>query len=312
MATKRRQPEIKGVVPAIYTPFNEDFSIDEKSLQKLADRMASVDGVGAVFCIGHAGEVASLSPDERVRVVRNVAEAVAGRVPILAGVYSDSIEESVQHARDARKAGASAVTVFPPNVFFGGATADSERPFRWMAAIAKRAEVPICVFQFPPGSGLGYSTETLVRLASLPEVVAVKEGSGSPRIFEDNITALGKVDPPVTVLTSNNEWWLADLAYGGDGILSGSGPVLAKEQVALWRAMKDGNLAEARKINEKMRPLLRTFYKAPDLDMHNRMKNALVMMGVLPRATVRPPLLPLGADELKGIRAALEKVGLLG
>ena len=152
-----------------------------------------------------------------------------------------------------------------------------------------------------------------MRLASLPEVVAVKEGSGSPRIYEDNVLALRAIDPPVTVLTSNNEWWLADLAYGGDGILSGSGPVLAKEQVALWRAMNNGNLVEARKINERMRPLLRVFYKSPDFDMHNRMKNALVMMGVLPRATVsNVPLLPLGQDELGQIRSALEAVGLIG
>jgi len=308
---KRRQPDITGVVPAIYTTFNDDYSIDERSLQHLADRMASIDGVGAVFCIGHAGEVASLSASERARVVRSVAEAVAGRVPILAGVYSDSIDEAIQHARDAKKAGASAVTVFPPNVFFGGATADSERPFRWMEAIANRAEIPICIFQFPPASGLGYSTDTLVRLASLPEGVAVKEGSGSPRIYEDNVVALSAVDPPVSVLTSNNEWWLADLAFGGDGILSGSGPVLAKEQVALWRAMKSGDLASARKINAKIRPLLRVFYKGPEIDMHNRMKNALVMMGVLPRATVRPPLLPPDQKELDQIRNALVTVGLL-
>ena len=157
MGKPRRQPDITGVVPAIYTPFNEDLSIDERSLQKLADRMASIDGVGGVFCIGHAGEVASLSPAERSRVVKNVAEAVAGRVPVLAGVYSDLIEELVEHAKSAKKAGASAVTVFPPNVFFGGATATSDRPFQWFQAIGKRAEIPMCVFQFPPGSGLGIS-----------------------------------------------------------------------------------------------------------------------------------------------------------
>jgi 4-hydroxy-tetrahydrodipicolinate synthase len=306
---KRRDPHIAGVVPAIYTPFNSDLTIDERSLQRLADRMAATDGVGAVFCIGHAGEVASLTVPERKRVVRCVAEAIAGRVPILAGVYCDSLEESIEHARDAKEAGAAAVTVFPPNVFFGGATADSERPFRWIEAIAKRAEIPICVFQFPPGSGIGYSTDTLVRLASLPEVVAVKEGSGSPRIYEDNVAALGAVDPPVSVLSSNNEWWLADLAFGGDGILSGSGPVLAKEQVALWRAVKAGDLGAARRIQVRIRPLLRIFYKSPDLDMHNRMKNALVMMDVIPCAAVRPPLLPLGSPELADIRAGLKAAG---
>ncbi len=310
MVTKR-DPDILGVVPAIYTPFNEDLSIDDAGLSALADRMASVDGVGAVFCTGHAGEVASLSREERKKVVSIVAEAVDGRVPVLAGIYSDSIDESIEHAKDAKAAGASVVTVFPPNVFAGGGTSDSRRPFLWHERIAKGAEIAICLFQFPAASGLGYSTETLVELASLPEVVAVKEGSGSPLAYENNVTALAQVDPPVPVLTSNNEWWLADLAFGGDGILSGSGPVMIEEQVSLWRAMKNCDLASARQIQDRIRPLIRTFYKHPDLEMHNRMKNALVMMGQLKCAAVRPPLLPLDQSELNDIRSSLEKVGLL-
>lgn len=302
---------IEGVVPAIYTPFNENQSIDIKSLQRLADRMAGIDGVGGVFCTGHAGEVASLSAAERIIVVKAVAEAVGNRVPVLAGIYSDSLEESVQSARDAKAAGASIVTIFPPNVFYGGATANHIIPFHWFETIAHQAKVEICVFQFPISSGLGYSTETLVKLATLPEVVAVKEGSGTPRAYEANLVALKESAPRVSILTSNNDWWLADLAYGGDGILSGSSPVMPELQVRLWRAMRDGNLFEARNAQRQIRPLLDAFYRSPSMDMHNRMKNALVLMGHLPCAMVRPPLRPLGEPERQEIKTALKSAGLL-
>jgi 4-hydroxy-tetrahydrodipicolinate synthase len=162
------------------------------------------------------------------------------------------------------------------------------------------------------GSGLGYSTETLVRLAELPEVVAVKEGSGNPRVYEDNVLALSSLPSPVRVLTTNNEWWLADLALaGGDGILSGSGPVLAKEQVEIYRSVTSGDLRHAQEVHARVRPLLRAFYKAPAIDMHNRMKVALQLLGILPHATVRPPLKPIGEAERKEIRRALERVAFL-
>src|SRR5207245_11675470 len=133
--------------------------------------------VGAIFCTGHAGEVAALSRDERWQVTKRVAEAVAGRVPVLAGIYTDSITEAVAMARDARQAGAAALTIFPPPIFADGATSTSEMPFRWFETVAREAETPVVIFQFDRGSNLAYTTETLTRLASLPQVVAVKEGS---------------------------------------------------------------------------------------------------------------------------------------
>jgi 4-hydroxy-tetrahydrodipicolinate synthase len=255
--------------------------------------------------------VASLSREERKRVVTLVSEAVAGRMPVLAGIYSDSLDESVEHAKDAKAAGAQIATIFPPNVYLGGATASSEVPFHWFETIAKSAEISLCIFQFPVNSGLGYSTETLVKLATLPQVVAIKEGSGTPRAYEANLTALRAKAPQVSVLTSNNDWWMADLAYGSDGILSGSSPVMPELQVSLWRAMQNSDLKAARAAQEKIRPLLDAFYRFPDIDMHNRMKSALVIMGILPNGTVRPPLRALDKAELSAIETALRSAGLL-
>jgi 4-hydroxy-tetrahydrodipicolinate synthase len=306
-----RTPSLSGVVPAILTPFHPDGAIDDKGVQALADRMASIDGVGAVFCTGHAGEVAAMSREERRHVTRLTVEAVGGRVPVIAGVYTDSYADAVAMARDAREAGASAVTLFAPPVFADGATESSEAPFRFFETVAQGAEIPLVVFQFPPESGLGYDTETLVRLASLPEVVAVKEGSASVDTYEANLRALHAVDPPVPVLTSNNSWLLPSLSVGGDGILSGASSVVAEQHVELWRCIERLDLEGARRVNDRLYPLVKAFYRPPFIDMHNRMKEALVLMGVLERATVRPPLMPLSDAEKRDIRAALVAAELI-
>jgi 4-hydroxy-tetrahydrodipicolinate synthase len=306
-----RQPVLGGVVPAILTPFRVDLSIDTEQLQQLAERLAATEGVGAVFCTGHAGEVAALTRDERRQVVKLVVDAVDRRQPVIAGVYSDSLPEAVAMARDAREAGATAVTLFAPPIFADGATLSSEMPFRFFEAVAREGETPLVVFQFPPSSGLGYTTETLLRLAELPEVVAVKEGSTDMAVYERNFRALSALDSPVPILTSNNTWLLSSLAVGGDGILSGSSTVVAPLHSQLFDAVQRGDLGTAREVNDRLYPLVRVFYRDPFIDMHTRMKEALVMLGVLNRATVRPPLMPIGKEEREEIHDALIAAGLI-
>ena len=98
---------------------------------------------------------------------------------------------------------------------------------------------------------------------------------------------------------------------GCNGLLSGSGSVIADLQAALFRAVAADDLAEARRINDRIDPLARVFYREPWADMHNRMKEALVLLGRLPRAVVRPPLVKLASAEIDDIRRALIEAGLL-
>jgi 4-hydroxy-tetrahydrodipicolinate synthase len=306
-----RTPRIANVVPAVLTPFREDLSIDGDALQELVDSLLAVGSIGAIFCVGHAGEVASLTQAERRQVVRLTTEAVGGRVPVLAGLYTDSISDAIAMANDARAEGAAAVTVFPPPIFADGGTDTSEMPYQWFERIAREAETPVVIFQFSRDTGLAYTPETLERLAELPQVVAIKEGSADMSAYERNYRILSSSAPPIPVLTSNNSWLLASLAVGGDGILSGSSNVVAADHARLWRAVQDGDLAAARAINDKLYPLVQLFYRPPFINMHTRMKEALAMMGVLPRATVRPPLLPISAQERDEIRQALVDAKML-
>lgn len=303
---------IGGIWPATLTPFTPDGRVDDDALAAHVRDVAGTPGVRAVVVNGHAGEATSLDRAERAQVVR-VAVAAAGEVPVVAGVVADDTRQACALARDAAQAGASALLLFPPAVFAQGAGARPDMARRFVGEVAAASSLPIVLFQLSRASGLAYSTDTLAQLCTdVPAIVAVKEGSDIPELYEDNLRALRALPRPVTLLSSSNSWLFASLAYGADGILSGLGSVAAGLLVALHEAVARGDLAAARAVNERLVPLCRAFYRAPYLDAHNRMKTALHLLGRLPHPDPRPPLLPVPADDTARIRAALLASGLPG
>jgi 4-hydroxy-tetrahydrodipicolinate synthase len=128
---------------------------------------------------------------------------------------------------------------------------------------------------------------------------------------EMHIRLLQGLARPVNVLTTHSAWLLSSLVLGCNGLLSGSGSVIPDLQAQLFRAVQADDLAAARRLNDRIYPLARVFYAEPSSDMHNRMKEALVLLGRLPRAVVRPPLVKLARAEVDRIRAALLEAGLL-
>jgi 4-hydroxy-tetrahydrodipicolinate synthase len=115
----------------------------------------------------------------------------------------------------------------------------------------------------------------------------------------------------VNVLTTHSSWLFSSLVLGPNGLLSGSGSVIADLQAAMFRAVQGNDMAEAKRLNDRIEPVARMFYADPFVDMHNRMKEALVLLGKLPRAVVRPPLVKLERTEIAAIRQALIEAGLL-
>jgi 4-hydroxy-tetrahydrodipicolinate synthase len=122
---------------------------------------------------------------------------------------------------------------------------------------------------------------------------------------------LQSLDPQVNVLTTHSSWLMSSLVMGCNGLLSGSGSVIADLQARLFRAVRANDLETAKAINDRIWPTAEAFYSEPWVDMHNRMKEALVLMGKLPRAVVRPPLVKIPQAEIERIRKALIAAGLL-
>ena len=300
-----------GVMPANILPFRADLSVDEPAYRRHLRWLADTRGVTGIVANGHAAEVSSLTREERKRTLAIALDEVGGTCPVIAGVYSDGTAEAVELAKDAKAAGAAGVLVFPPTLFMWGAQVKPDMVIRHFSEIAERADLPIVVFEYPPASGIGYAPETLARLASIPQVAAVKDWSNEIVALESNLRALGSTGRPGALLSAFTMSLMASFLLGDDGAISGMGSVTADLQADLFEACQKGDLDGARRINDRLAPLVRVFYAPPFVDMHNRMKEALVLLGRIPAAHVRPPLTPVTAAERDAIKTALAASGLL-
>jgi 4-hydroxy-tetrahydrodipicolinate synthase len=301
----------RGCLPANLLPFTADLRIDEAAYRKHLRWLADAPGVTGIVANGHAAEVSSLSRDERRHALAIALDEVAGKVPVVAGVYADGTQEAIELARDAAAAGAAGLLVFPPTLFMWGAQQKTDMVSRHFSELADRVDVPLVVFEYPPASGIGYSPETLGELCKIPSVAAVKDWSNDIVAFEKNLRALRDSGRGVAMLSSFTMSLMATFILGADGCISGMGSVAADLQASLFAAVGAGDLAGARVINERLAPLVAAFYAPPFVDMHNRMKEALVILGRIPAAHVRPPLTPVSEDERHCIRLALREAALI-
>jgi 4-hydroxy-tetrahydrodipicolinate synthase len=300
-----------GVIPAVLLPFNDDLSVDEKSFRAHLRDVAATQGISAITVNAHSTEVASCSFDEQRRVLEIAQEEIGARLPLINGVWADGSLEAARIARMATDGGASALLVFPPAPFTLGQSA--EMALAHFKRIAEASDLPIIAFQYPLATGQGYPRNTLLQLCDeVPTIRAIKDWAGSVPQHEMHIRTLQSLPRPVNVLTTHSAWLFSSLVLGCNGLLSGSGSVIADLQAQLFRAVQANHLAEAKRLNDRIYPTARVFYADPWADMHNRMKEALVLLGRLPRAVVRPPLVKLSRAEIDRIRMALVEAGLLG
>ena len=299
-----------GVIPAVLLPFNDDLSIDEASFRSHLRDVAATPGISAITINAHSTEVASCSFEEQRRVLEIAHDEIGARLPLVNGIWADGSIEAARIARMATAGGASALLVFPPAPFTLGQSPDMA--VGHFKRIADATDLPIIAFQYPLATGQGYPRETLLRMvAEVPTIRAIKDWAGNVPQHEMHIRTLQCLQRPVNVLTTHSAWLFSSLVLGCNGLLSGSGSVIPDLQAELFRAVRADDLAEARRLNDRIYPLARVFYADPWADMHNRMKEALVLLGRLPRAVVRPPLTKLSRAEIDRIRAALAESGLL-
>ena len=254
----------------------------------------------------------ALTDAEYIHVIETAKDVVGKDYPIISGVVEQTAQKAAERAKIAEAAGADAILLFPPNLFNLGASNTSELPYRFVAGVAEKTDIPIVVFQFSMQSHIAYTTDTLVRMVeNIPSIVGIKEGTDEMQRYEDNFRALRACKHQVSILCTNNTKLLPSLAIGADGIISGSGSVISAFLAELFHHVENNDLFAAREVYEKMYPLMRVFYADPVIDMHNRMKVALKLLGLQKYAVSRNPLLPIVPEEEKRIRQALIQSGML-
>jgi 4-hydroxy-tetrahydrodipicolinate synthase len=289
-----------GVIPAVILPFHDDLSIDEPNFRKHLRDVTAAEGLSAVTINAHSTEVASCTFDEQKRVLDIAGSEIGDTTPLINGIWADGSLEAARLAKMATAGGASALLVFPP------------APFTMGQNVAMAVDLPLIAFQYPLATGQGYPNETILRMIEdIPTLKAIKDWAGTPQQHEWHVRTLQNLSRPFNVLSTQSSWLMASLSFGCKGLLSGSGSVIADLQAQLFRAVLAGDLKTAQGINDRIYPLASVFYAQPWVDMHNRMKEALVLLGKLPRAVVRPPLVKIERTEIERIRKALVQAKLL-
>ena len=299
-----------GVIPAVLLPFFDDFSIDEASYRSHLRDVCSTPGISAITTNAHASEVASCTFEEQTRVLDITLDEVGSTTPIVCGVYTEGSLEAQRIAKMATTHGASALLVFPPAIYSFGQR--PEMAVEHFKRIADASDLPLILFQYPLAGGQGYPTSTLLRiLDEVPSIRAIKDWSANPQLHERQIRLLQSRTPIVNVLTTHSSWLMSSIVLGCNGLLSGSGSVIAPLQASLFEALQAKDLIKAQAVNERIYQMTEVFYTEPWVDIHNRMKEALVLLGKLPRAVVRPPLMKISSSEIERIKQALVKAELL-
>ncbi|MER5173650.1 dihydrodipicolinate synthase family protein [Thioclava kandeliae] len=308
--TRVTSAALRGVTVATTVPFTGDGSIDWKGYEATLEHCARAEQAACVFVNGHAGEATAMTASERAEVLRVTRAFVADGRPLMAGVVPTGLPQALSQIEAALEGGADVVTIFPPEAIAGGNAATQAGP-RFFEALQKEfPQVPLSVFQFPVASGFGFSTPMLAEIAAIDTVVAIKEGSGTILAYEENVRAVKAKAPDVAILASNFNWFFAQVAFGADGILSGLASVAPRLLNRLWAASEAQDLAAMRAAYDALYPVVQSIYHpAPVVDMHTRIKEGLVALGVIDRSTPRLPLLPVTPELAAQLREVFTTIG---
>jgi 4-hydroxy-tetrahydrodipicolinate synthase len=288
-----------GVGTALVTPFTRSGEIDERALRALVTRQVE-GGVHFVVPCGTTGETPTLSADERERVIRITVEICQGRVPVLAGVGGYDTAEVAATASAVEGLGVQGLLSVTP--YYNKPT--QEGLYQHYAAIAARTSLPIIVYNVPGRTGCNVEPRTLVRLAAIPNIVAVKEASGNmTQICE----ACRLVPEGFTVLAGDDALALPAMAVGGRGVISVASNVAPDRMARLVNAALQGDFAAARAEHHALLPLmLVNFIESNPIPV----KAALAMMELCDEV-YRLPMVPPSEASRTRIRQTLADLGLV-
>jgi 4-hydroxy-tetrahydrodipicolinate synthase len=302
---------LDGLIPATVLPMTASGQPNTAELRRYVDWITGQGPVALAVNVD-TGEGPHLTHAEKLGVFETVKEETS--IPCIAGVAGPFTSQAVAQARDFKAAGADALLVFPIPAYLSSPL-QADIPVRYHQAIAE-VDLPVILFQLQPAlGGVNYDLETLRRLIAIDGVVALKEASFDARRYLDTVRMIQRLEKyregRFTILTGNDNFILESFMMGCSGALIGFGAVMTREQVQMIDAWKAGKIEEARELGERVQRLADVIFAAPVANYRARVKEALVMQGVLSEAHVRPPLIPISEPERRGLRDSLVEVGLL-
>lgn len=302
----RQDVDWRGYIPAITTPFDRDGALNIAMLDGLLEWLLA-EGMHGIIVAGTTGEWFSLRPDEKVTLFNVVGRKLSGRMPIIAGCNAYTPGEAIEAAAAASHAGFNGILLAPPPYI--RPTPDEVEAF--YSVVSDAIDLPICVYNWPPGTGIDMDLDLLTRLAAIRMVVAIKNSTSSWQHFLEVFEALHD-EVRIFGVPMNEDGMDLVIERGADGMM-GAGAVLGRRQPeffnALWRKDRETATEMAR-----LDATLMEAWFTPELtgrfgSAQAILKAALNVQG-LPGGYPRSPILPLGRHHTQRVRETLAELGV--
>jgi len=317
-----KTPRLSGYIASALVPYNADFSVNEAEYVTHLKEISKADRLCAVYVNALVGEVFSLEPHERRRLLTLARQTVPSHIPIMSGVIGNRMSEIVQSAHEAKEAGADVIEVMPPfDVLWMRRLMEHEDvPYRFFKELAREVKMPISIFKYTAERGLAYSTDALARMADdIEEVVAMKT---SCLTCADYYQVWNRLKGKLSIFVTGGDTvdMLGMMMIGADGAQAGI-MALGRENWSRFISFcLDGKYTEARNVYiDKCAPIADHIFGAPLRTSRPHrsgsttalIKEALVAMGMFSSARVRPPDVDANDAEREEVRRLLRRLELL-
>ena len=240
-----KQVEIKGIIPPIITPFNEDESINVTELRAQVNRLIA-GGVHALFPFGTNGEGYILNGEEKKLVLETVIEETNGRVPVYAGTGCISTRETIQQSKMAKDMGADVLSIITPSF----AAASQNELYEHYKAVAEAVDLPIVLYNIPARTGNAIAPATVGKLAKIDNIVGAKDSSGNFTNILGYIDAgKAKQNGSFSTLSGNDQLIIWTLLAGGTGGIAGCANIYPHTMASIYDLFMAGKIEEAKEAN---------------------------------------------------------------
>ncbi len=291
--------DIRGCGTALVTPFSEDGTLDVDALRGLVEFQLS-EGINFLVPCGTTGEAPTLEHEEYLGVVRVVAQEAKGKVPVIAGAGGNNTRKICSLVQDLQSLGVQGILSVAP--YYNKPT--QEGLYQHFKTIADSTDLPVILYNVPSRTSSNILPETVARLAEIPNIIGIKEASGS---ITQQMDVLRVVPPNFRVLSGDDAFTFPLMALGGAGVISVVSNQIPRQMTNLTRLLLDGKYDEARKLNASLLPLMQAnFIETNPIPV----KAGLAMMGKI-KEVYRLPMCPMKPENRAKLEKVLAEQGLL-
>lgn len=282
------------VLTAMVTPFDQNGEVDFNATENLINHLIA-NGTDGLVVSGTTGESPTLTEDEKVELFKFAVKVVNGRIPVIAGTGSYNTKASIELTKKAEEIGVDGVMLVTP--YYN--KPNQEGMYQHFKAIAESTKLPIILYNIPGRSVVNLSVETVVRLAEIPNIVAIKEASGD---LDAMAQIIEKTPDHFSLYSGDDGLTIPSLAVGGTGVISVASHVIGNEMQSMIQNFLNGNIQQAAKEHRRLLPIMKGMFIAPN---PAPVKAALNLTGV-PVGGVRLPMVPLNEEQTETLKLILK------